>query len=92
MLRERSGSANELRSATGTSIETQTKVREYRRLGVKLGLLVNPQGKKVEIDRLGRELEILESLTAIDCGEGHARFHAEDGEDFLNNESTQSHH
>jgi Uma2 family endonuclease len=69
--------ALELRSATDSLSETQTKMREYQRLGVRLGLLVNPQGKKVEIYRLGRELEILESPSslvedlplAIDCSE-----------------------
>lgn len=69
--------ALELRSFTDSLTETQTKMREYQRLGVKLGLLVNPQGKTVEIYRPGRELEILElpeSLVqdlplAIDCSE-----------------------
>jgi Uma2 family endonuclease len=59
----------ELRSATDSLSETQTKMREYQRLGVKLGLLVNPQGKKVEIYRPGRELEILELPSSIDCSE-----------------------
>ncbi len=69
--------ALELRSATDSLSETQTKMREYQRLGVKLGLLINPQGKKVEIYRPGRELEMIaspESLVedlplAIDCSE-----------------------
>ena len=59
----------ELRSATDRLSETQTKMREYQRLGVRLGLLVNPQGKKVEIYRPRREPEILESPTEIDCSE-----------------------
>jgi Uma2 family endonuclease len=67
----------ELRSATDSLSETQSKMREYQRLGVRLGLLVNPQNKKVEIYRPGRELEILESPSslvedlplAIDCNE-----------------------
>ena len=59
----------ELRSATDSLSETQTKMREYQRLGVRLGLLVNPQGKKVEVYRSGRELEILESPSSIDCSE-----------------------
>ncbi|WP_295617880.1 Uma2 family endonuclease [Chamaesiphon sp. GL140_3_metabinner_50] len=67
----------ELRSATDSLSETQTKMREYQRLGVRLGLLINPQGKKVEIYRLGKEVEILESPSslvedlplAIDCSE-----------------------
>ena len=59
----------ELRSATDRLSETQTKMREYQRLGVRLGLLINPQGRKVEIYRPGKELEILESPTEIDCSE-----------------------
>jgi Uma2 family endonuclease len=59
----------ELRSATDSLSQTQTKMREYQRLGVRLGLLVNPQGKKVEVYRPGRELEILESPESIDCSE-----------------------
>jgi Uma2 family endonuclease len=69
--------ALELRSATDSLSNTQTKMREYQRLGVRLGLLVNPQAKQVEIYRPGKELEILaspESLVedlplAIDCSE-----------------------
>jgi Uma2 family endonuclease len=59
----------ELHSATDSLSETQTKMREYQRLGVRLGLLVNPQGKKVEIYRPGTELEILEAPSSIDCSE-----------------------
>jgi Uma2 family endonuclease len=59
----------ELRSATDSLTETQIEMREYQRLGVKLGLLVNPQGKKVEIYRLRQEPTILESPTEIDCSE-----------------------
>lgn len=59
----------ELRSATDSLSETQAKMREYQRLGVRLGLLIDPQGKKVEIYRAGRELEVLESPESIDCDE-----------------------
>jgi Uma2 family endonuclease len=59
----------ELRSATDSLSQTQTKMREYQRLGVRLGLLVNPQGQKVEVYRPRRELEILESPESIDCSE-----------------------
>jgi Uma2 family endonuclease len=40
---------------------------EYQRLGVKLGLLINPQDKQVEVYQLDRKTEILDSPTAIDC-------------------------
>jgi Uma2 family endonuclease len=59
----------ELRSATDNLKPLQDKMREYQRLGVKLGLLVNPQNKQVEIYRPGQELEILEAPTEIDCGD-----------------------
>jgi Uma2 family endonuclease len=59
----------ELRSATDNLKPLQDKMREYQRLGVKLGLLVNPQNKQVEIYRPGQEPEILEAPTDIDCGE-----------------------
>ncbi len=59
----------ELRSATDNLKPLQEKMQEYRRLGVKLGLLVNPQDRQVEIYRLGQEVEILQSPDAIACGE-----------------------
>ncbi|NJO98647.1 MAG: Uma2 family endonuclease [Pleurocapsa sp. CRU_1_2] len=57
----------ELRSATDRLTTLQTKMLEYRRLGVKLGLLINPQDKQVEIYRLDRQTEIKDFPTAIDC-------------------------
>jgi Uma2 family endonuclease len=59
----------ELRSATDNLQPTQDKMREYQRVGVKLGLLINPQNKQVEIYRPGQEPEVLESPAAIDCNE-----------------------
>jgi Uma2 family endonuclease len=59
----------ELRSATDNLKPLQEKMREYQRLGVRLGLLIDPQNKRVEIYRSGQEPEILESPTEIDCGE-----------------------
>jgi Uma2 family endonuclease len=57
----------ELRSATDSLTETKAKMREYQRLGVKLGLLIEPQNRKVEIYRLGQEPEILDSPESVDC-------------------------
>jgi Uma2 family endonuclease len=57
----------ELRSATGNLKPLQEKMQEYQRLGVKLGLLVNPQDRQVEIYRLGQAVEILQSPAAIAC-------------------------
>jgi Uma2 family endonuclease len=59
----------ELRSATDNLKPLQDKMKEYQRLGVRLGLLVNPNNKQVEIYRLGQNPEILESPSEIDCSE-----------------------
>jgi Uma2 family endonuclease len=59
----------ELRSTKDNLKPLQEKMAEYQRLGVKLGLLVNPKNKQVEIYRPGQEPEVLESPTSIDCGE-----------------------
>jgi Uma2 family endonuclease len=59
--------AIELRSTTDSLIDTQKKMLEYQRLGVKLGLLVNPQNKQVEIYRLDGKIEVLEFPMSVDC-------------------------
>ena len=59
----------ELRSATDRLNAVKTKMREYQRLGVRLGLLINPQDREVEIYRPGQEPEILDNPTLIDCGD-----------------------
>ncbi len=59
----------ELRSATDALKTLQEKMQEYQRLGVRLGLLVDPKNRRVEIYRPGRQVEILESPAAVDCGE-----------------------
>ncbi len=61
--------AIELRSATDNLKPLQEKMREYQRLGVRLGLLIDPKSKQVEIYRPRQEPEILESPSEIDCGE-----------------------
>jgi Uma2 family endonuclease len=40
---------------------------EYQRLGVNLGLLINPQDGMVEVYRLGRETEVIQAPDRIDC-------------------------
>jgi Uma2 family endonuclease len=57
----------ELRSATDKLKPLQTKMLEYQRLGVKLGLLINPRDQQVEIYRLKQNIELLESPTSINC-------------------------
>jgi Uma2 family endonuclease len=59
----------ELRSATDNLKPLQEKMSEYQRLGVRLGLLINPKNKQVEIYRQGQESEILESPMSIDCND-----------------------
>jgi Uma2 family endonuclease len=55
----------ELRSTTDGLKPLQEKMKEYQRLGVKLGLLVDPKNKRVEIYRPGQETEVLESPASI---------------------------
>jgi Uma2 family endonuclease len=59
----------ELRSTTDGLKPLQDKMTEYRRLGVRMGLLIDPKNKQVEIYRPGQEAEILELPTEIDCDE-----------------------
>jgi Uma2 family endonuclease len=61
--------AIELRSKTDSLKTLREKMEEYRSNGVRLGLLIDPQTKQVEIYRLEREPEILESPVSIDCSE-----------------------
>jgi Uma2 family endonuclease len=57
----------ELRSTTDNLKSLQGKMLEYQRLGVKLGLLINPQSQQVEIYRPDQEPQVLESPLEIDC-------------------------
>lgn len=59
----------ELRSTTDNLKPLQEKMQEYQRLGVRLGLLIDPQSQQVEIYRPEQEAEILKSPTSIDCDE-----------------------
>ncbi len=55
----------ELRSKTDLIKDVRAKMEEYRRVGVRLGWLINPQKKQVEIYRPGRDVEILEAPTSL---------------------------
>ena len=55
----------ELRSSTDRLSAVQTKMLEYQKLGVRLGWLINPQAKQVEIYRVDKEMERLESPTEV---------------------------
>jgi Uma2 family endonuclease len=59
----------ELRSATDSLSATKMKMEQYQRVGVRLGLLVDPKNKQVGIYRSGHEPEILENPKSIDCNE-----------------------
>lgn len=51
----------ELRSSQSDGVpKLQAKMQEYRDNGVRLGWLINPQQKQVEIYRIGKDVEILE--------------------------------
>lgn len=55
----------ELRSKSDILKDLQAKMEEYRRVGVRLGWLINPQQQQVEIYRQGQEVEVLESQTTL---------------------------
>lgn len=59
----------ELRSKTDSLKTLREKMAEYRANGVRLGLLINPKNKQVEIYRPEQAPEVLESPTEIDCSE-----------------------
>ena len=53
------------RRPVAPSAKLQAKMLEYRDNGVRLGWLINPQQQQVEIYRIGRDVEILESPTTL---------------------------
>jgi Uma2 family endonuclease len=55
----------ELRSDTDRMPKLREKMEEYRDNGVRLGWLIDPQNQQVEIYRLGREVEVLESPSSL---------------------------
>ena len=57
----------ELRSRTDKLSDLHDKMLEYRDNGVRLGLLINPQDRIVEIYRIDRAVEVIESGNSIDC-------------------------
>jgi Uma2 family endonuclease len=59
----------ELRSESDRLADLQEKMLEYKANGVRLGLLIDPKGRQVEIYRIDREVEILENPGAIDCND-----------------------
>jgi Uma2 family endonuclease len=59
----------ELRSATDSLSATKRKMENYQRVGVRLGLLIDPKNKQVEVYKPGNEPEILADPKSIDCNE-----------------------
>jgi Uma2 family endonuclease len=57
----------ELRSKSDNLKPLQAKMQEYQQLGVRLGLLINPQDRQAEVYRLGQEIEVLESPMSVSC-------------------------
>lgn len=55
----------ELRSATDSLETLQGKMQEYLDCGVRLGWLINPQNRQVEIYRLRQNVEVLESPNSL---------------------------
>ena len=55
----------ELRSSTDRLTTLQDKMLEYQEYGVKLGWLINPQDRIVEVYGIGKEVEILESPISV---------------------------
>ena len=52
-------------SPTDSIRETREKMQEYRENGVCLGWLIDPQTRSVEIYRIDREIEILQSPVTL---------------------------
>ena len=59
----------ELRSATDSLSTMKTKMEQYQRVGVQLGLLVDPKNKQVTIYKPGHDPEVLEDPKLIDCNQ-----------------------
>jgi Uma2 family endonuclease len=59
----------ELRSATDNLLPLQAKMQEYQRLGVRLGLLINPRNQQMEVYRSGQETEVLMAPSSFNCHE-----------------------
>ncbi len=57
--------ALELLSPSDSLVNVRAKMREYLDNGVNLSWLINPKAKQVEIYRLGRDVELLDSPQSI---------------------------
>jgi Uma2 family endonuclease len=59
----------ELRSSSDNLKPTQQKMIVYQRVGVRMGLLIDPKKQRVEIYRPGQKVEILAAPKSVDCNE-----------------------
>ncbi len=57
--------AVELVSESDDVEDTRKKMQEYIENGLRLGWLINPKDKQVEIYRIGKEVEVLDSPTSL---------------------------
>jgi Uma2 family endonuclease len=57
----------ELRSRPDRLSDLQAKMVEYRDNGVRLGLLINPEDRQVEIYRCDAAVEVINFPESIDC-------------------------
>jgi Uma2 family endonuclease len=57
--------AVELMSPSDSLNQTQEKMREYRDNGTRLGWLINRRSRQIEIYRLDREVEVLQSPATV---------------------------
>lgn len=55
----------ELRSVSDSLSSVQNKMQEYMDNGARLGWLIDPKGKQVEIYRQGQEKEVLQAPTSL---------------------------
>ena len=55
----------ELRSLSDSLRDVQDKMQEYMENGVRLGLLIDPQNRRVHVYRPGQPVDILEEPTAV---------------------------
>ena len=55
----------ELMSPSDSLSETQAKMQEYIEAKVKLGWLIDTKNRRVEVYRLGQDVEILDSPTTL---------------------------
>jgi Uma2 family endonuclease len=60
--------AIELRSETDRLAPLQVKMKEYKENGLRLGWLINPQDRQVEIYQPGKVVEVIQMPTTL-CGE-----------------------